>query len=490
MTGKSATSWSWLHRVAIPALLVIAEATWVSLLIDAVINTSGGPHADVPFLAVATSAVAAVTVAGVVGRTTSPWWRQVLILIPVVVVGASLAARTSGVLTSGSGSWWRMASQPWSVTGHTAATVAGTAWFVAALTWTRGTWLGTVSPSFRATVWSLSLGAAAFIGMFLGRADRHAAAFRATTAGAGWLLFLWFPLSVTVVALVRERDLERQALSRASSRPSAQWLTILSLPMLGVALIALGVAVVIGPGAPIVGHAVAAAATAAWDAVATAAKWLWDLIPRRHSRPSPGHVRIQPRPAPRPSPPLRPSHALWTVPAIAGGVVGAVTVVAVVVYLVRNFRPLRLRWKPPDAQVDDETRDSVFSWRHLGGQVWGALLAFLRRFRRQRKGGDGQVVPVAVSSEPRPAESVREAYSRVLQGARTAGRARRTNETTQELKDRLTTALAAGPSESLGALTRLYDVVRYGEIDPEESARAHASSHADDVTAALHLEER
>ena len=60
----------------------------------------------------------------------------------------------------------------------------------------------------------------------------------------------------------------------------------------------------------------------------------------------------------------------------------------------------------------------------------------------------------------------------------------------RELKDRLTTALAAGPSESLGALTRLYDVVRYGEIDPEESARAHASSHADDVTAALHLEER
>ena len=92
MTGKSATSWSWLHRVAIPALLVIAEATWVSLLIDAVINTSGGPHADVPFLAVATSAVAAVTVAGVVGRTTSPWWRHVLILIPVVVVGASFAA--------------------------------------------------------------------------------------------------------------------------------------------------------------------------------------------------------------------------------------------------------------------------------------------------------------------------------------------------------------------------------------------------------------
>jgi Domain of unknown function (DUF4129) len=484
MSGKSATSWSWLHSVAIPALLVIAEATWVSLLIDAIINTSSGPHPDLPFLAVATPAVAAVTVAGVLRRITGRWWWQVLILIPVVVVGTSLAASTSGLLTSGSGSWWRLATQPWSVSGRTAAAVAGTAWFVAALTWARGTWLGTVPPSFRATVWSLSLGAAAFIGMFLGRADRHAVAFRATTAGAGWLLFLWFPLSATVVALVRERDLERQALSRTSSRPSAQWLTILSLPMLGVALMALGIAVVIGPGAPIVGHAVAAAATAAWEAVAAAARWLWDLIPGWHSRPAPRHTRIQPRPPAGPSAPVRTSHALWTVPAIAGGVVGAVIVVTVIVYLIRNLRPVRLRWKPPDADVEDETRDSVFSWRHLGGQVWGALLAWLGRLRRQHKGGDDDVVPDAVSSEPGPTESVRAAYRRVLRGARASGQARQTNETTRELQNRLTTTLAAEPSEALGALTRLYDAVRYGETDPEESARAAASSDADSVTAA------
>ncbi len=202
----------------------------------------GARTSDVPFLAVATSAVAAVS-----GCRRCGTHRLALVaagprsLIPVVVVGASLTAATVGVLTSGSGSWWRLATQPWSVTGHTAATVAGMAWFVAALAWARGTWLGTVSPSFRATVWSLGLGAAAFIGMFLGRADRHAAAFRATTAGAGWLLFLWFPLVRHCGGAGTGARYWRDRPCRAPrSRPSAQWLTMLSLPMLGVALIALG----------------------------------------------------------------------------------------------------------------------------------------------------------------------------------------------------------------------------------------------------------
>ncbi len=490
MIGKTATSWSWLHNIGIPAVLVVAEATWVSLLIDAVINTSKGPHTDVPFLAMSTTAVAAVTAVGVVGRTSWRWWRKGLMLIPVVVVGASLAAATTGVLTSSSGSWWRMAFQPWSVSGHTAAVVAGVAWFVAALTWGRGIWLGVTSPSFRSTVWSLSLGAVAFTGIFLGRAERHAITFKATTAGAGWLLFLWFPLAATVVALVRERELEKEALLRAQSRPTAQWLAILILPMLGVALIALGLAVVIGPGAPIVGHGVARAAAAVWDAVVSAQKWLWNLTPRGHSPTSPGRVPTQPGPPLHASAPATGSHVLSTLPAIAVDVVGAVIVVAVVAYLVRNFRPLRFRWKPPDAPVEEETRDSLFSWHHLGGQIWAALGALLRRLRRQRQ-HRGHVIPVAVSSsEARPADSVRQAYRRVLHGARASGRARHANETTRELEGRLTAALAEGPGEALDELTRLYDTVRYGEIDPDEPARTRAAGNADTVTAAFDIEAR
>ena len=125
MIGKNATSWSWLNSIGIPALLVIAEATWVSLLIDATVDTTKGAHPDVPFLAIAVSAVAAVAVAGGLGRIAWNWWRRVLVLIPIVVVGVSVSAATLGVLTSGSGSWWSMATKPWSVGGHTAATVSG-----------------------------------------------------------------------------------------------------------------------------------------------------------------------------------------------------------------------------------------------------------------------------------------------------------------------------------------------------------------------------
>jgi hypothetical protein len=489
MIGKNATSWSWLNSIGIPALLVIAEATWVSLLIDATVDTTNGPHPDVPFLAIAVSAVAAVAVAGGLGRVPWNWWRRVLVLIPIVVVGVSVSAATLGVLTSGSGSWWSMATKPWSVGGHTAATAVGAAWFVAALAWGRGVWVGAVAPSFRATVWSLGLGAAAFTGIFLGRADRHAVAFNAATGGAGWLLFLWFPLAATVVVLIRERDLEKQALLRARSRPTVQWLTVLTLPMLGVALIALALAVVVGPGAPLVGRAVARVATVVWHSIGSAARWLRSLFPGGHSHPGSSRVPTQPSRSPAHYLPPKAAHVHSSLPVIIFEVLAAVIVVGTILYLARNFRPLRLRWKPPRAAVEDEVRDSVFSWRHLGKQIWEVLVAWGKTLRRRRQRHGSPVLPIEASHEPRSAENVRQAYRRMLRAARASGRGRQANETTQELEGRLTTTLATRPAEALTALTYLYESVRYGEIDPSEVARAHATTDSDRVTAALHLEQ-
>jgi hypothetical protein len=488
MIGKNATSWSWLNSIGIPALLIIAEATWVSLLIDASVDTTKGPHPDVPFLAIAVPALVAVAAAGGLGRTGWNWWRRVLVLIPIVVVGVSVSAATLGVLTSGSGSWWSMATRPWSVGGHTAATAAGVAWFVAALAWGRGVWVGTVAPGFRATVWSLGLGAAAFTGIFLGRADRHAVAFNAATSGAGWLLFLWFPLAATVVVLVRERDLEKQALLRARSRPTAQWLTVLTLPMLGVALISLALAVVVGPGAPLVGHAVARVATVVWHSIVSAARWLRSLFPAGHSHPGSSRIPTQPSRPPTHYVPPKAAHVHSSLPVIIFEVLAAVIVVGAILYLARNFRPLRFRWKPPHAAVEDEVRDSVFSWRHLGKQIWEALLGWCKSLRRRRQRRPTPVLPIKAGHEPRSAENVRQAYRRMLRAARASGRGRYANETTQELQGRLTTTLATPPAEALAALTDLYDSVRYGEIDPGEGARAHATADSDSVTAALHIE--
>jgi hypothetical protein len=489
MIGKNVTSWSWLNSLGAPALLVIAEATWVSLLIDAIVDTSKGPHPYVPFLAMAVFAVAAVAAAGGLGRLAWNWRWRVLVLIPIVVVGVSVSAATLGVLTPGSRSWSSMAIRPWSVSGHTAAAVAGAAWFVAALAWGRGVWVGTVAPSFRSTVWSLGLGAAAFTGIFLGRADRHAVAFNAATRGAGWLLFLWFPLAATVVVLVRERDLEKQALLRARSRPTAQWLTVLTLPMLGIALIALAIAVAVGPGAPLVGHAVARVATVVWHAIVSAARWLRDLFPAGHSRPGSVRVPTQQRQPPAHYRPPTATHVHSSLPVIIFEVLAAVIVFAVILYLARNFRPLRFRWKPRETAVADEIRDSVFSWRHFGRQVREALVGWCKRLRRRRQRLTTPVLPIEASHEPRPAENVRQAYRRMLQAARGSGRGRHANETTQELRGRLTASLATRPAEALTALTYLYDSVRYGEIDPGESDRAQATADSDNVAAALHLDQ-
>jgi hypothetical protein len=489
MIGKNATSWSWLNSIGIPALLVIAEATWVSLLIDATVDTTNGPHPDVPFLALAVSALAAVAAAGGVGRIAWNWWRRVLVLIPIVVFGVSVSAATLSVLTSGSGSWWSTAIKPWSVGGHAAASAAGAAWFVAVLAWGRGVWVAAVAPSFRATVWSLGLGAAAFTGIFLGRADRHAVAFNSATGGAGWLLFLWFPLAATVVVLVRERDLEKQALLRARSRPTAQWLTVLTLPMLGVALVALAIAVVVGPGAPLVGHAVARVATAVWHSIVSVARWLRSLFPGGDSHPGSSRIPTQPSRPPTHYLPSKAAHVHSSLPVIIFEVLAVVIVVGAILYLARNFRPLRFRWKPPNAAVEDEVRDSVFSWRHLGKQLWEALLGWRKSLRRRRQERTTPVLPFEASHQPRSAENVRQAYRRMLRAARASGRGRHANETTQELQGRLTTALANRPAEALAALTYLYEGVRYGEIDPSEGGRAQATADSDRVTAALHLEQ-
>ena len=98
----------------------------------------------------------------------------------------------------------------------------------------------------------------------------------------------------------------------------------------------------------------------------------------------------------------------------------------------------------------------MFSWRHLGKQIWEALLALGRRLRRRRQRHSSPVLPIEASHGPRSAENVRQAYRRMLRVARASGRGRQANETTQELEGRLTTTLAARPAEALTALTYLY----------------------------------
>src|SRR5579872_6853519 len=141
MAGSTATSWSFSSRTLIAGALVVAESTWVSLLVNAAVNASPGPHVHLAFVVLAVPALVAVGAGAASGRLGWRWWWQGLVLVPAVVLGAAVSAGLTAALTP-SGSFWRVATQPWSATGHPAAVTAGAAWFVAGLAWARGAGLG------------------------------------------------------------------------------------------------------------------------------------------------------------------------------------------------------------------------------------------------------------------------------------------------------------------------------------------------------------
>ena len=75
---------------------------------------------------------------------------------------------------------------------------------------------------------------------------------------AGWLLFLWFPFVAAAVALIRQRELEREVLSGTRSRPSGAWFAILAVPMAASRWWRCWSRVAFGPAAPAIGRGVAA----------------------------------------------------------------------------------------------------------------------------------------------------------------------------------------------------------------------------------------
>jgi Domain of unknown function (DUF4129) len=486
MTGSTKMSWNFASRVTIPAVMVTAEATWFSLLVNGVVNTSRGPHVSLPYLALALPAVLATVVGACSGRLGWRSWQKGIALVLVVIASAMVTAGLISLLTR-SGLFWRVATQPWTAEGQQAAVTAGAAWFISSCAWIRGTWLGVRLPSMRHAAWSLGLGAVAFIGIIGGRADAHAAAFRSVTGSTAWLLFVWFVFAVVAIALVRQRDFEQRFLDHSGSRPSSVWLTVLAVPTLAVALLALLLAVIVGPGAPVVGRVVARGAWAMWWVL-----WwvlthtfgsLWHLVRHSHRTPSTRHVRT---PVSTP----RPLHVTTGhVPPIAAEVVSGLIIVVVVVLAVRYLRPLRrLRMDAADRAelAEDEERDSVFTWHHFVTQLWRGVLALLGRFRRHgiKRHAAPETVPAPILSDA-GLETVRHAYRRMLKAARVSGQGRSGAETTGEFRGRLSKGPAVSAGNALAELTDIYEAARYGEIEITEPARERAIAMADSVHSAL-----
>jgi Domain of unknown function (DUF4129) len=453
----------------------------VSLLVNSSWNSGHGPHVHLPFLSFAIPAVAAVTAVATTARLGWRRWPRSLLIAVIAIIGAMITAGCLSEL-SVTGSAWRAAVQPWSSQGHRLAEAAGAAWFVAIVVWTRGTWLGTVRPSFRHAAWSASLSAIAFVGIFAGRAPHRDVIFRATTSDAGALLVLCFLLTGTALALIRQREIEREVLYGSSAGPGFRWLGVLVVPLALIAGVSLLVAVGGGPLVRLIGRAVLV--------VVRAVRWVFTKLGHLVSgggqkRPAPAPLRPTRSPSPVAHAPLRLS---GSVPIVVWAVVGALIVAAVVWLVIRYVRPRWLRRTHSESSDVDEERDSVFTWSHLIEQLHLAVSRMLDRLRHlwRRKETARPTTPgVALEGATlNPFEDIRTAYRQVLVVARQRQSARGAAETAREFDHRLSPVLfnsaESDPSTSLHVLTSLYQRVRYGDdrLDDPELESGHAAADA------------
>jgi hypothetical protein len=357
-------------------------------------------------------------------------------------------------------------------------------WFVAAIAVGRGSWLGSVELGSRHVVSSLSAATIAFvIFFFVALTHRSEAAFSGEVGAAEVLLLVCFPFAIALLAVVSERERERNALRNRISRPSIAWLGAVLVPMAVVGGVAVLLALGVRPLVRLVAGVIRRVGIWVLDVLDDILSYLASLVhlpartPSRVTVHSGGVTHFQAVSSRTPA---------WI---SVLGVVLAVAILAVLVVVAfRAFRAFLRRRRPRKPQATpllEEERDSVFSWSHLLDQ----LLGVLRRWFGARGAGDaeiaGPVRPEIAGGEGRG--SVRSHYRHVLVSARLAGHPRRVFETPLELDSRLAPLTDEAASRALSNLTDLYDAVRYGGHLETSDEVVAAGADAEAFVAALQL---
>ena len=323
----------------------------------------------------------------------------------------------------------------------------------------------------------------------------------AATSDAGALLLVFFLLTGTALALIRQREIEREVLYGSSAGPGFRWLGVLAVPLVLIAGASLLVAVGGGPLVRFAGHAALAVGRAiGWVVVA-----FWRLLPRRQPRPA-GHRPGRPRP---PSgtgavPPRTPGGGPR--PRCSdGGRAGRRRAGRGAGHLGRRApRPALHRHRAPGGVGALRRGQRAATGVHLGaspgaGAVGGAPTPETRR----GAGGVTRGVSRPLGRRDRQRTSVRPGsarghfgeYRRVLLAARQAGTPRVPTETPWSSlggSPRPSIPRARRPdgpgrrSEPLDTLTSLYEQAsRYGDARPGESAHHRARQAATEVVTRL-----
>jgi TRAP-type C4-dicarboxylate transport system permease small subunit len=307
-------------------------------------------------------------------------------------------------------------------------------------------------------------------------------AFAGEVHAAEVLLLVSFPFAIALLAVVSERERERNSLRNRRSRPNIAWLGAVLVPMAAVAGVAVLLALDLRPLVRLLGEAVRRVALWVLDVLDDVLSFLASLV---HLS-----VHTQTRVTTRSGGTAHFKEVSSRTPAwisVLAIVIGAVLLVVLAVVAFRALRALLRRRRPrrvPVAPLLDEEKDSLFSWSHLLDQ----LLGVLRRWLGGRAGGAAEMAGTTTrDSDGRGPDSVRSHYRQVLLAARAAGHPRRAFETPLELDSRLEPFADEGAARALSNLTNLYDVVRYGGHLETGEEIARASADADAFVAALQV---
>jgi hypothetical protein len=438
---------------------------------------------DLPFAVVAIPAVSATLLCSLTGRLTQRWWLRMVLVGVIVIIGAAV---TAGVVSQFSvhGSFGAVAYRPWTVAGRVPSETAALAWFVASVAWARGAWLALQKVSFRHACGSAVISTCAFVILFAVLATNHQPALHVATANAAALFLLCFFGAIAVLALLRQRDLESEALHRAPSRPSGVWLTVLAIPMLAVSAIALAVATGAGPVAPVVGRAFERAIVAVAGAIDALVRLIGRIVPGGHPTHTSGttsHSRVASQPFG-----FRPitTHTEAHVPEFVSIIVGVLIVALLAFVVLRGVRWLSLRRNPSATPPMDEVRESVFSWRHFWDQFRALIMKLVGRRGRPPSREGTELTTAFAASAP----GVRAEYRRFLHETGRASVPRNPQETTREFARRLQSLpsiRSAGQTFSVRQLTHLYDGVRYGGLEDNEHDGERAQLLVDQVMSPL-----
>ena len=500
MTGETKTSWTWLHRVVVPAILAAVGATWVSTWLAALVHVGTRP-ARLSYPLVAAPVVVAVTATAVARRVVpeGSWQaaRAALSSGPrtlrrslhrsarvattlaggsagselgslasigwvgsVTLAWVAAVALTAGLVSSalGPAGWLVAATHPWNLRGAGPTGAADLGWFVAIGSWVVGTWLSRREvDEQRGLRWNAT--AAAALTLFFLVAALHGGQLRHLAGGAAALLLVAFPGAAATLALVHQRDLERRILHRAAAPPGPVWLAALGGPMAALAGVAVLAALLVGPLAPVIGHGLHQVFDWVIGAIVALLRGVrgHPQVRKPTEVPPPAAVGTRHYLATR-----RGASPLW-VTVLLDSVIGAALLAALAAVAARVLRWYRGRRAHPSVPTEPETEvesDSVFSWSHLFRQLRDALSRRRPRLRlsirHPRPSSTDPSPPTAPTPEP-TGGSIRAEYRRLLVAAAAAGKARARAETPLELAARLASprsepaASAPGRADRSGA---------------------------------------